>query len=48
MDPTALTVDTGTPIQRFYAGFSGVWAYSRPAPQPSRVYLPGLLKSYAP
>ena len=48
MDPTALTVDTGAPIQRFYAGFSGVWAYSRPAPQPNRVYLPGLLKSYAP
>jgi hypothetical protein len=34
MEPTALTVDNGTVTQTLYAGFSGVWAYSRPAPQP--------------
>ncbi len=28
----ALTVDTGMPVQTLYAGFSGVWAYTRPAP----------------
>jgi hypothetical protein len=27
-------VDTGTPTQTFYGGFSGVWIYQRPAPQP--------------
>jgi photosystem II stability/assembly factor-like uncharacterized protein len=34
MDPRALAVDNGTLTQTLYAGFSGVWAYSRPAPQP--------------
>jgi photosystem II stability/assembly factor-like uncharacterized protein len=34
MEPGALTVDNGTVTQTLYAGFSGVWAYSRPAPQP--------------
>ena len=34
MEPRALTVDNGAVTQTLYAGFSGVWYYSRPAPQP--------------
>jgi len=34
MNPTALTVDNGTVTQTLYGGFSGVWIYTRPAPQP--------------
>jgi photosystem II stability/assembly factor-like uncharacterized protein len=34
MEPGALTVDTGAVTQTLYAGFSGVWAHSRLAPQP--------------
>jgi photosystem II stability/assembly factor-like uncharacterized protein len=34
MEPQSLVVDTGTPTQTLYAGFSGVWANSRPAPEP--------------
>lgn len=33
MEPQALVVDSGTPTQTLYAGFGGVWAYSRPAPE---------------
>jgi len=48
MEPSALAVDSGMVTQTLYAGFSGVWAYSRPAPQPWRVYLPLVVKSYTP
>jgi hypothetical protein len=34
MEPRALVVDDGTLTQTLYASFGGVWAYSRPAPQP--------------
>jgi photosystem II stability/assembly factor-like uncharacterized protein len=34
MEPRALTVGTGAPTQTLYGGFSGVWYYRRPAPQP--------------
>jgi hypothetical protein len=34
VDPGALAVDSGTEIQTLYAGFYGVWAYSRPVLQP--------------
>ena len=34
MEPRALAVDRGTGTQSLYAGFTGVWSHSRPAPQP--------------
>lgn len=34
MEPRALAVDFGTVSQTLYAGFSGVWAHGRGAPQP--------------
>jgi photosystem II stability/assembly factor-like uncharacterized protein len=46
MQPSALTVDHGTVTQTLYAGFTGVWAHSRLAPQPHRIYLPLVLRSY--
>ncbi len=36
MAPRALVVDTATPTQTLYAGFSGAWANSRPAPTPGQ------------
>ena len=46
MEPKALIVDHGAVTQTLYAGFTGVWSYSRPAPQPLRVYLPLVLRSW--
>jgi photosystem II stability/assembly factor-like uncharacterized protein len=34
LDPGVLRVDRGSVTQTLYAGFEGVWSYSRPAPQP--------------
>jgi photosystem II stability/assembly factor-like uncharacterized protein len=48
MDPGALAVDHGTVTQTLYGGWNGLWAHSRPAPQPWRVYLPLVLRSYTP
>ena len=45
MAPMALVVDNGTLTQTLYAGFSGVWAYSRLAPQPFRIYLPLVMRN---
>jgi hypothetical protein len=39
-------VDHGTETQTLYAGFGGVWAYERPAPQSYGVYLPVVLRNY--
>jgi photosystem II stability/assembly factor-like uncharacterized protein len=36
MEPHALVVDTSTPTQTLYAGFSGLWAHSRLAPEPGQ------------
>jgi hypothetical protein len=44
MEPSALTVDKGTVTQTLYAGFDGVWANKRPAPQPTRIHLPLVLR----
>jgi hypothetical protein len=46
-EPQALAVDRGTVTQTLYAGFDGLWAYRRPAPQPVRIYLPMVLKGYS-
>jgi hypothetical protein len=48
MEPSVLVVDSGTVTQTLYAGFTGVWAYSRPALQPLRVYLPVVVRGYTP
>ena len=48
MDPNVLVADSGTVTQTLYAGFTGVWAYSRPALQPVRVYLPVVVREYTP
>jgi photosystem II stability/assembly factor-like uncharacterized protein len=45
-EPGALTVDNGTVTQTLYAGWGGVWAYQRLAPQPIRVYLPVVLRGH--
>ncbi|MGD8968539.1 MAG: hypothetical protein PVI07_13600, partial [Anaerolineae bacterium] len=39
MEPRALVVDNGDVIQTLYAGFSGVWAYRRLAPQEGDRYV---------
>ena len=48
MEPRALVADRGTVIQTLYAGFTGVWAHSREALQPLRVYLPVVLNNTGP
>jgi len=48
MDPSVLVADSGTETQTLYAGFTGVWAYSRQALQPIRVYLPVVVRGYTP
>jgi photosystem II stability/assembly factor-like uncharacterized protein len=45
-DPRVLTVDHGTETQTLYAGFGGVWAFERPAPQSHLVYLPVVVRNY--
>ncbi|MBN1660536.1 MAG: hypothetical protein JXA93_19220 [Anaerolineae bacterium] len=36
MEPRSLIVNNDAPTQTLYAGFSGTWAYSRPAPEPGQ------------
>jgi photosystem II stability/assembly factor-like uncharacterized protein len=48
MDPGALAVDHGTVTQTLYGGWNGLWAHSRPAPQPYSIYLPLVFRSYTP
>jgi photosystem II stability/assembly factor-like uncharacterized protein len=48
MQPRALVADRGTVTQTLYAGFTGVWAHSREALQPLRVYLPVVLNNTGP
>jgi photosystem II stability/assembly factor-like uncharacterized protein len=48
MEPSVLVADGGTVTQTLYAGFTGVWAHSRPALQRNRVYLPVVIRAFAP